>query len=103
MSLSSNRAVHQNTGTVYESWLLARRVLLLPNLDIGSRIQLALKEMSGQSETLMRFGPTRRLVYTMLDIPLLRPEFQPSKWEAVTKMPIGTVSRIRSPCSLKVP
>ncbi|KIO16470.1 hypothetical protein M407DRAFT_12807, partial [Tulasnella calospora MUT 4182] len=89
--LSSNKAIQQNTGGAHESWLLARPFFSVPDVTMEYRLDLALSEVSGPSVELIKFGPMRRLIFTMLDIPGLRSNFQPAKWKRILNQPAATL------------
>ncbi|KAG8965398.1 hypothetical protein FRC00_003662 [Tulasnella sp. 408] len=91
MSLSSNKALQQNTGAPYEAWFLAQPILNTPQIAMRTRVGLAVLEMTGASVDLMKHGPMRRLIYTILTIPALRSEFNPSEWKPILALPVATL------------
>lgn len=92
MSLSSNKALQQNTGAPYEAWFLAQPILNTPLIPMRTRVNLATNEMSGASVDLIKHGPMRRLIYTILEIRALRIEFNPADWKRILVLPAATVS-----------
>ncbi|KAG8929988.1 hypothetical protein FRC01_003422 [Tulasnella sp. 417] len=90
VTLSSNKARQQNTGTISEAWRLVRPILSAQGITMVSRVNLSLKAIPEVTVDLFRFGPTRRLLYTMLDIPALQAEFQHKRWKRLLKSPAAT-------------